>query len=50
MKNSDLLYIFQYKMIDEVTAVIDDLRDELEYYHNLHFNNIQIGNLKRTAF
>jgi len=48
MKNSDLLYIFQYKMIDEVTAVIDDLRDELEYYHNLHFNNIQIGNLKES--
>ena len=48
MKNSDLLYIFQYKMIDEVTAVVDDLRDELEYYYNLHFNHIQVENLKES--
>jgi hypothetical protein len=39
MKNSDLLYIFQYKMIDEVTAVIDDLRDELEFNYNLLTQN-----------
>ena len=48
MKNSDLLYIFQYKMIDEVTAVIDDLRDELEYYYTLHFNIIEVENLKES--
>lgn len=29
-KNSDLLYIFQFKIIDEVSALIDDLRNELK--------------------
>ena len=34
LKNSDLLYIFQYKMIDEVNAVIENLKEDLEKYYN----------------
>lgn len=29
-KNSDLLYIFQFKIIDEVSALIEDLKNELK--------------------
>ena len=42
LKNSDLLYIFQYKMIDEVNAVIENLKEDLEKY----YNSINEGNKK----
>ena len=49
MKNSDLLYIFQYKMIDEVSAVNEDLKNELEYYYNLFIEgNNNLKNKKDT--
>lgn len=30
MKNSDLLYIFQFKIIDEVCALLEDLKNDLD--------------------
>ncbi len=36
--NSDLGYILQYKLLNEITSIIDFLKDELKYYFNQ--NNI----------
>ena len=49
MKNSDLLYIFQFKMIDEVNVVIEDLKKELEHSYNLFIEgNYNLKNKKDT--
>ena len=32
--NSDLGYILQYKLLNQITAILDDLKDELNYYFN----------------
>ena len=33
-KNSDLLYIYQYKILDEVGACVEQLKNELEEQYN----------------
>ena len=45
-KNSDLLYIYQYKILDEVGACVEQLAKELEENYNNLLNNplLQINN------
>ena len=49
MKNSDLLYINQYKILDEVGACVEELNYELkEQYHYLLKNPIKEANNSRS--
>ena len=49
MKNSDLLYINQYKILDEVGASVEELNYELkEQYHYLLKNPIKEANNSRS--
>ena len=48
-KNSDLLYIHQYKILDEVGACVEHLKNELyEHYNYLVKNPLKEQNNKRT--
>ena len=38
-KNSDLLYIYQYKILDEVGACVEQLKNELEEQYNYLIKN-----------
>ena len=43
-KNSDLLYIYQYKIINEISALVEDLIEDLIYFNNKFEDN----NLSKT--
>ena len=45
-KNSDLMYIYQYKNVDEVVACLEQLKDDLEenYYFLIDNPSVEANN------
>ena len=47
--NSDLLYLFQFKMIDEATAIIDYLLDDLNCLFLVLYKQLKVSNVKNKS-